>query len=387
MRQAPFRADGPETTDAGVIAPDPRQAVPRLGLGEFALRVVVAVLLTVLVLLIVYLLWRVTHVLLQAFAGILLAVFLSALSDWVSRRTRLSYRLSLVLVVLGLFLAVGGLAYLFWSVISAQVSELSQTLPRSLDQIKAHLMQYPWGRYLVENAPQTASRLAERGSFSQVTGFVAGLAGFFEATVIILIVGIFGAAEPGLYRAGLIYLVPPRFRRRAAEAVDAISHNLRHWLVAQAFLMVAIGATTAAGLWLIGVPMALTLGIIAGVLELIPYVGAWLSAVPAGLVALLLGPQYLLYTLALYLGLHILEGYILQPLFQQRAVHLPPALTLVAQAAMGEMFGVLGLFVAAPLTVVVMVLLKMLYVEDTLGETLQVPGEPAHDGKPALQTG
>jgi predicted PurR-regulated permease PerM len=134
-------------------------------------------------------------------------------------------------------------------------------------------------------------------------------------------------------------------------------------------------------LGLLGVPLALTLGLITGILELVPYVGAWLAAVPAGMVALLKGPEYLAYTLGLYLGLHLLEGYVLLLLIQRRAVHLPPALTLVAQALLGAMFGALGLFIVAPLTVAVMMLLQMLYVEDTLGDdAVNVPASRATTG-------
>jgi len=160
------------------------------------------------------------------------------------------------------------------------------------------------------------------------------------------------------------------------EAIDAAAFNLRHWLVGQGVLMVMMAITTVAGLWLLGIPQALMLGLIAGAFEIVPYVGPWLSAVPAALIALLKGPQYMAYTLALYLGLHLLEGYVLQPLILRRAGHLPPALILVTQAMMGEMFGPIGLFVAAPLTATLMVLLGMLYVEDTLGdESVDVPGE------------
>ena len=213
------------------------------------------------------------------------------------------------------------------------------------------------------------------------------MAHFLEASIIILIVGIFGAAEPRLYKEGFLHLVPPRTARAWGEALDAIGFNLRQWLVGQVLLMVIIGVTTAAGLALIGVPLALTLGIMAGVLEMIPYIGAWISAIPAVLIALLKGPEYMAYTLALYLFLHLLEGYVLLPLIQSRAVHLPPALTLVAQV-LGEMLGILGLFVAAPLTVAAMVLLKMLYVEDTLGDqAVNVPGEPGNEAKEARETG
>jgi predicted PurR-regulated permease PerM len=101
---------------------------------------------------------------------------------------------------------------------------------------------------------------------------------------------------------------------------------------------------------------------------LVPYIGAWISAVPALLVALLINPWHLLMVAVLFLGLHILEGYVLVPLIQRQSVHLPPALTLVAQFLLGELFGVVGLFVAAPLVVTIIVFLKMLYVEDTLGD-------------------
>lgn len=378
MAQTVSQRDGfPPVHEAG---PPP---VPRSdpALTDFARRAVVAVLVAGVSLAVAYFLWRGVHVLLQAFAGVLFAVFLAALSDWVSKRTRLPYRWSLAVVVLTLSLAVGGLGYLLWSVLAVQMNEMADTLPRSAEQLKASLAQYTWGKYLVENAPGAAARIAESGQFSRVTGFVSGVASSLEATVVILIVGVFGAAEPGLYKAGFLRLVPPRYRPRAAEAIEAIAFNLRHWLVAQATLMVIIGTTTAVGLWLIGVPLALTLGIIAGVLELIPYVGAWLSAVPAALVALTLGPEYLVYTLALFLFIHVLEGYVLFPLLQSKAVHLPPALTLVAQALMGEMLGVLGLFVAAPLTVAVIVLLRMLYVEDALGDAAgaQGPGDGKQD--------
>ena len=236
------------------------------------------------------------------------------------------------------------------SALAVQAAELSQKLPEALRQVRDHLETYPWGRFLLEKAPLAAESLAQAGDFSRVTGLVSGVANFLVAGVVILFVGIFGAAEPHVYKMGLLYLVPPARRRRVAQVVDAVALDLRGWLLGQVILMVMMGATTALGLWLVGVPQALTLGIIAGILELIPYIGAWLSAVPAALIALLLGPWYLAMTLALYLGLHILEGYILVPLVQRRAVHLPPALTLVAQLLLGDLLGGLGLFVAVGVT-------------------------------------
>ena len=195
--------------------------------------------------------------------------------------------------------------------------------------------------------------------------------------MIIFVIGIFGAAEPKLYRDGLLHLVPQAKRRRVEEALDAIDFNLHWWLLGQVFLMFTVGITTAVGLWIIGVPLALALGVITGILEIVPYIGPWLSVIPAALIALLASPTHLLITLGLYLGVHVVEGYILVPLVQRKAVLLPPALTLVAQLLMGKLVGIIGLLVAAPFTVTMVIIIKMLYVEDTLADqNVNVPGAP-----------
>jgi predicted PurR-regulated permease PerM len=159
--------------------------------------------------------------------------------------------------------------------------------------------------------------------------------------------------------------------------------NLRWWLLGQGLLMVIIGITTTLSLWLLCIPGALTLGVLAGLLELVPFIGPWLSAIPAVLMALLISPWTAVLVALLFLALHILEGYVLLPLMQRRVVLLPPALTLLGQVLLGEVLGLLGLFVAAPLTVCAVVLMKMLYVEDTLGDQdVEVPGEPGSEQEP-----
>jgi predicted PurR-regulated permease PerM len=137
---------------------------------------------------------------------------------------------------------------------------------------------------------------------------------------------------------------------------------------------------------IMGIPFALALGLIVGLREIIPYIGAWLSAIPTALIALTISPWHMAMVLGLFLALHILEGYVLLPLIQRRAVHLPPSLTLLAQVLLGELLGLMGLMVAAPLTVAVVVLVKMFYVENALEDhDVSVPGEPANERKPAAQ--
>jgi predicted PurR-regulated permease PerM len=352
-------------------------------LDDLSRRTVVVVLTTLLLLIVAYFVWRGGSVLLLAFAGVLFALFLSALSEGLTGRMRLPYHASLTIVVLALLAVTIGLFWLLASRLSLQIGALSEKLPQSLRHVQQYLSQYPWGRLLLEQVPTDAKVLPQLDTFSQLTGLISGVAGFVVAVIVIMFVGIFGAAEPEVYRDGLAHLVPPAYRKRLSDALDALAFNLRWWLVGQVFLMIVVGGTVAIGLWLIGVPEALTLGLMAGILELVPYIGPWIAAVPALLVALLVSPWHLMMTAVIYLGLHIVEAYFLAPLVQRKAILLPPALGIVAQILLGDLFGVVGLFIAAPLTLTVIVLVKMLYIEDTLGDAaVDVPGEPGNEEKP-----
>ncbi|MFC3128985.1 AI-2E family transporter [Coralloluteibacterium stylophorae] len=164
-------------------------------------------------------------------------------------------------------------------------------------------------------------------------------------------------------------------RAPAAEALADSGRALRLWLGGQAVAMLAVGVLTGLGLWALGVPAALGLAIIATLLDFVPLVGPIAAAVPAILLALTVDPRTGLLTTLLYLVVQQIEGNLLQPLVQQRAVELPPALLLFALIGAGLLFGVLGVLLAAPLTVVIFVLVKRLYVRETLGEDTDVPGE------------
>jgi predicted PurR-regulated permease PerM len=348
-------------------------------LPAFSRRVVVAVLITLGLAALAIMAWRGIDVLLEAFAGVLFGIFLSALAQWLQQRTRLSYGWSLAVVVLALCTLMIGGGWLLAGRMVTQIRGLIGDLPKSVEKMQSYLSQYPWGQFLLQ-LPRSEQASGWAGELLRGGHIFSSVAGFLEAMIVILVVGIFGAADPDVYKVGLFHLVPPRQRRRVGEAVDAVTHNLRSWMVGQAVLMIVLGVTTAAALAFMGIPFALALGLITGILEIIPYIGAWLSAIPTALIALTVGPGHMAMVLGLYLALHILEGYVLLPLIQRRAVHLPPALTLIAQVLLGELLGLMGLLVAAPLTVVSVVLVKMFYVEDTLGDQeVNVPGEPGKE--------
>ncbi len=368
-RAVPPRQDG--MGQAPILPPPGR--VPE----SFAGRVVVAVLIALVLLGLAWLVRCGFTILLEAFAGFLLAVFLSTLAGWVNQKTHLSYGWSLFGVILILVLIFSGLGWLLSSHISGQISEMSVKLPEALHQIHAYLEKSTWGKLLLEQVPPGPGSVSQVGVFSQVTGLISGVVAVVVTALVILGVGIFGAAEQDVYYQGFLHLIPPLRRPRFCEFLQALIVNLRWWLLGQVVLMIGIGILTTLGLWLLGVPLAMSLGLIAGLVEIVPYLGPWMSAIPALLIALLVSPWTALGVAVLYVAVHILEGYVMLPLVQRRTVLLPPALTLVTQILLGELLGLMGLMVAAPLTVCVVVVVKMFYIEDLLGdENITVPGEP-----------
>jgi predicted PurR-regulated permease PerM len=171
-----------------------------------------------------------------------------------------------------------------------------------------------------------------------------------------------------LYSRGLKHLLPLSYRERAGEVLGVIDESLRRWLVGRFALMVINGALTAIGLKLLGIPLALTLGLLAGLLNFVPNFGPWIAAIPAVLIAFLQGPQQALYVAVLYLVLQSVDGYLLTPLVDRRSVELPPVLTITAQVVLGLAFGFICILLASPLTAVALILIKMLYIEDLLGD-------------------
>ena len=155
---------------------------------------------------------------------------------------------------------------------------------------------------------------------------------------------------------------------------------LRLWLKGQLIAMVAVGLLVGLGLWALGMPSALALGLLAGMLEFIPFAGPLIAAIPAILLALAVGPDMALWVLLLYFAVQQFEGYVLTPLVQQYAVDLPGVVLLFSLLAFGTLFGTLGLILAAPLTVVSYVLVKRLYVIEALHTATPIPGEKKDKG-------
>jgi predicted PurR-regulated permease PerM len=210
------------------------------------------------------------------------------------------------------------------------------------------------------------------GSVRYLFPFLTSTFEMVAGLLLIVMMSIYIGADPFTYRNGLLHLFPKRKRERIGEVMTEMSTMLRKWLVTQLIAMLTIGVVSTIALLLLGVKAPFALGIIAGLLEFVPTIGPVLSAVPAIAMGFLDSPEKALYVGLAYLAIQQLEGHILIPLLMKGGMDLPPVLTIVTQGLMALLFGFLGLMIAVPLLAAVMVPVKMLYVEDALGDQIGV---------------
>ena len=320
------------------------------------------------------LMWAIADVVLLIFAGTLLAVFLRGFTDVVRDASGLSDRLSLGIVVL-LLATLLGLAGIFLGAETAtQLEQLGPRMGEAWDKMLETLRSYDWGRTLLSERNLRLLMPEEKwvahlgGLFSTTVGAVAGL-------FITLFIGLYGAADPATYRNGLLALFPYRQRERAGELVDEVTHTLRWWLVGTFVKMSIVGSAVSLGLWMLDMPLALALGLIAFLLDFVPYLGPILAVLPALLVAMAMGPEQALHVALLYLGVQAAENYVISPLIDQRSVHLPPAVAIASQVLLGALLGALGVVFATPLAASGIVLLRTLYVEDDVAAPQETEAE------------
>ena len=316
--------------------------------------------------------WFASDALLLVFACILCAVLLYELSSKLSDRIKIKREFALALVVLLLFATIGLGGWAMAPQISEQSAKLAETVPKSLAQLQGVVNEYPLLKKALAGLPPPEQIVKQMSQLIPNAGlFFGGVLGAIGNVVIILFVGIYFAASPHLYTSGLIKLVPQSKRPRAHQVLHKIGHTLSSWLLGKSVSMLIVGTVTSIGLSLLGVPLALILGIIAGLLDFVPYLGPIMAGVPAVLIAFSISPDLALYTVLLFVGVQLVEGYVLQPLIESRAVDLPPALTIVMQLVFGALFGFAGVALATPRAAGLKVLVQMLYVEDVLGDKVE----------------
>lgn len=337
--------------------------------NDFLSRVVKATFIGAGAVLLMLILLYAVDVVLLVFAGVLVGVFLHGLSYPLSKRTGLPQRWSLVVVLFALGGLTGLAAWLLAGRVVTQSNQLVDQLPVAFAELTSRLQAYEWGNRILAELPTAWELLRGHGTFlGRITGIFSGVLGALLSFVIILVLGCYIAAEPRLYSNGILHLIPLKHRSRVREVLSELSTTLRRWLVGRLILMVVNGVLTAIGLWFLGIPLALTLGLLAGALNFIPNFGPLIAAVPAVLIALTISPQTALYVGLLYIAIQSIDGYVFTPLVNRRSVELPPVLTIFAQVLLGVLVGGMGIVLAGPLTAMLVVVVRRFYVEGTLGD-------------------
>ncbi len=318
------------------------------------------------------LLWNLRNLFMLVFGAVLVSVILGIVARPIRERLGVRHGLALLAAVVIVAGIIGAAFWTFGAQVTRQAESLRELIPAAWTALEGRLN--AWG--LGDAVREWSRQIRAGGGVVANLGNIAVIVGNGIAdTLLVIVGGIYLAAQPELYRVGALKLVPERGRALAAQALEASGRALHLWLLGRMVSMAVVGLLTWVGLMIIGVPSALALGLLAALLEFVPFIGPILAAVPALLLAFAESPQTAIWTGLLFLAIQQFEGNVLEPLVQQRAVDLPPALLLFALVAGGLIFGIVGVILAAPFTVVAYVMVKRLYVQEALNTPTPLPGQ------------
>lgn len=338
---------------------------------DFIKRLLIICGVVTLLILFVFVFVYIINILMLLFVAILLAVFLRGLADLLNFYVKVSKGLALLIVSLLLLIIFLGSVALLAPSVTEQIKHLREELPNSVANVSQYVSRYDWGKAIIEQLPsadEIKDKINTVSFLSSVGDFFSSTAGMIANFFITILLAIYLAAEPRLYINGFTKLFPLDRRPHVLEVMTEISEMLRWWLIGKFGSMLIIGCLTWVGLSIIGVPLALTLGLIAGLFSFIPNFGPILSAIPAILLAFIESPITAVYVIILYIGVQLVESNLITPWIERQTVELPPALTILSQLILGVLIGGLGLVLATPILAVLLVLIQMLYIQDVLGD-------------------
>ncbi len=327
--------------------------------------VLMAIVLTVLVVLLV---GEAAHLFLLLFLAILISLALGALADVVTRYTRVPRRYALVIAILLALSAIVGFMWLIVPVVIEQTQSLLGTLPdrliawqKGIDEAAARVTAlkgvYKPGQLLLAAYSQGASIIG--GLFPKIVGVV----NVVIEVVVVGILSIYLANQPGLYRELLISLFPPVHRDLVRDVLVDISQTLRSWILGQLASMFLLGGLAAIGFSILRVPYALTFGLFTGLVAIVPFFGTLISTLlPAAFVFGEGGAGKALTVIGWGIVVHLLEGNVISPLIMARQIRLAPVLTIMAILIMGQLLGAVGLLVAVPALAVLDVIVRRILI-------------------------
>jgi predicted PurR-regulated permease PerM len=305
------------------------------------------------------------NLLLLIFAAVLGAILLNAAVVWVCARTHLKHEFSYLLVLFVIIAVVGIGSWLLIPRVVLQLGQLGAAVPEGVKNAQKWLNGTAAGRVVASHS----STLFD-GIGSSISHFGFEAVDALIALGIAVVLSAYLAASPTEYEEGMLRLIPPDRRRRTSRVFRDVVSAMGWWMIGQLVPMTVLGIVSAVGLLIVGVPLAFTLGLFTGIMIFIPFVGAIIAFIITTLVAVSSDPSKVPAVAIIFIVIHILEGYVLTPLVQKRAVHLPPALTILSQVLMTTLFGFMGLVLATPIAAGGLVLVKRIYLE----EPVESPG-------------
>lgn len=332
-------------------------------------RVAAAAVMVVAIIAVALLLVRLSSFLMMVFGAVVLAVVFDAIARALCSVLPIGRGWSLGIAVVLLLGAFVGALVLFGAQLTSEFDTIRQSLPSGIDQLQAFLERMGLGN--AANGVLEHGRDSFSGLTSKIGTYMLALGNGLTNLVLVIFAAVFLSADPAVYREGFLHLVPNKGVDVVNEALGDVGEGLNGWMKGQVVSSIVVASLTSAGLAALGVPSAAGLGVIAGLLDVVPMIGPVISGVPAVLLAFTQSPATALWTVVLFLVVQQLQGNFLQPMIQKQAVDVPPAVLLFTVVAAGTLFGFIGVLLAAPLTITVFVLVKRIYVKTLLGKDVE----------------
>ena len=304
------------------------------------------------------------RILLLILGGVLIALIFNGISNRIKKlipKLKKSIITSIVITIS--FISISFLLYLLYPRVADQILDLKVELPEAINQVKEKVKSNEALSFIADTINQTTKN---KDFTKNIKFFFNSIFGFFGDFYIIIILGLFFSMEPSVYVKGITVLFPLEKRSAVSKHINKIGTILQRWLVGKILSMLIVGIFTGIGLYLLKIPLALSLAIIATLSAFIPNIGPIIALIPALLIAFVKGEEYVLYVFVLYTGIQILESNIITPLIQREAISFPMALILIAQIVLGIFTGYLGLILATPVMAILLFLIKEIYIKGYL---------------------
>ena len=327
---------------------------------------------TVVTVLLIWLFYTVAEVLLLLFIAVIVSLYLGSVTDFLVARLPVSRPFAFTVAIFATLGAIYSLGALLVPPVVEQTQQLFSVLPNYINAWQEALQR------LAARFPRLLGGAADPQAevVNAIVAQIEGMASKAVPTVInvghqlinvvsILVMGIYMALYPGLYREWLIALFPPLHRDTVRDVMRDIGTTLKAWIVAQLLAMTVLAALTALGLYILRVPYWLTFGIFVGAVVIVPFFGTLIGTLLPALFVLGgngfagIGPGgHFLLVILLGVVVHIIEGNFVLPLITAKRVEIPPVLSMMAVLIVAKLFGVFGVVVAVPMAAVVMVLIR-----------------------------